>query len=544
MQIISRRSGLFLGCIIGGCIMLLITPLSSHGQFVYDPTTNTYQFLGEPFGGDSDTTTTTNTTTEHQAADGNDSTEASVVSVDPITMDSGQFANSIQQALDNVQLTHIPELLEQLKQITKAWFNAVDQAEKDLLQRFADGVGVLQQRSLLACLEMVPWRTSLSVEDQFSRLRSNLLDRLSNVVGELLSFDQKRNIWAIATWDVEDQLWQRELVAMIELFEETIEVLLTSRQENILAALHDQENTLRDAFANTNIDIDQLIERYNRIQDIEGAYSTMLRTFAAHDDRVEERIRSFNLLGQATVRFYTEQYMHLLERERRAFTQLDSIGLHAIQETYQAKLQAVQQKIRQQSQTILDQHYPASRLDAITQELTTLRNTYAPRWIIACNALVQDDAIDAIAPRLLNMIRVAQQDAEFSTTLVQTAERDRAKATYLEAMRTFMDNDILRTQYRQDVADLTRLVQEYGGLVVFGSRNTSPSAYDQVVRILTQQYLQFAAQERRTEYRALFARAEERLQIMFEHSTTQQAALLWVIGDAMDYVKRNYIEAQ
>ena len=158
MQIISRRSWLFLGSIMGRCIMLLIAPLSSHGQFVYDPTTNTYQFLGEPFGGDSDTTTTTttNTTTEHQAADDSDSTEASVVSVDPITMDSGQFADSIQQALENVQLTHIPELLEQLKQITKAGFNAVDQAEKDLLQRFTDGVGVLQQRSLLACLEMVP----------------------------------------------------------------------------------------------------------------------------------------------------------------------------------------------------------------------------------------------------------------------------------------------------------------------------------------------------------------------------------------------------
>ena len=139
---------------------------------------------------------------------------------------------------------------------------------------------------------------------------------------------------------------------------------------------------------------------------------------------------------------------------------------------------------------------------------------------------MQDDEIDALAPRLLNMIRVAQQEATSSTTVVQAADRDIAKAAYLEAMRTFMDNDILRTQYREDLAALTRLVQEYGGLVVFGARNTSPSAYDQVVRILTQQYLQFAAQEKQQEYRALFARAEERLQIMFEHSTTQQAALL------------------
>lgn len=128
MQIISRRSWLFLGCIIGGCIMLVIAPLSSHGQFVYDPATNTYQFLGEPFGGDSDTTTTTttttNTTTEHQAADDDEVSDTSIPQTDPINidtvvMDSSQFVTSIQQALDNVQLAHIPELLEQLKQITK-----------------------------------------------------------------------------------------------------------------------------------------------------------------------------------------------------------------------------------------------------------------------------------------------------------------------------------------------------------------------------------------------------------------------------------------
>ena len=103
MQIISRRSGLFLGCIMGRCIMLLIAPLSSHGQFVYDPATNTYQFLAEPFGEN------TNVTTESD----------DLVSIDPVTIDSSKFAASIEDALANIRLTHVPNLLDQLRTITQ-----------------------------------------------------------------------------------------------------------------------------------------------------------------------------------------------------------------------------------------------------------------------------------------------------------------------------------------------------------------------------------------------------------------------------------------
>jgi hypothetical protein len=449
----------------------------------------------------------------------------------------------LNQVLNSLQFTHIPEKLTDLRRVAVEWFMLIDAAEKRLQDLYMGSGSISQQRSLLMCLDLAPGPSWPTVDQQFAKLRSEILDRVTTVVAHLMAFDQKRTMGTIAKESIEDLLWQKELDATISLLKSSIPILLQSYEQNLTLLLKNQDEVLKQAFAHSNLDVDRLIARHRIIQQIEADYGRLLSAISDNNVHTQAHISNITQLSQQVTRFHLEQYAMNMRMEMQTFVWLDSIGKMAVQKNLESFMQETQQLFAEHAQKTLAPYFPAAKLDAINADLAQLRALYLPRWILSCSELVKDDGIDRLGPRLQLMIRSALQDVE-TTRVNDMSDADWAvaKGTFLEAMKTFMDNDIMRWRYKNHVSQLAQTAQTFWGLLAVGAKPSTPHPLDLVKKTLLQQYLQYLAQNKISDYRVLFNRTQQRVVALQTTLSWDDLKLLSIIQDGLAYVQRFYLD--
>jgi hypothetical protein len=83
--------------------------------------------------------------------------------------------------------------------------------------------------------------------------------------------------------------------------------------------LKNQDEVLKQAFANSNLDVDRLIARHRIIQQIETDYGTLLSAISDNNVQTQAHIANISQLSQQVARFHLEQYAMHMRMEMQTF---------------------------------------------------------------------------------------------------------------------------------------------------------------------------------------------------------------------------------
>lgn len=159
---------------------------------------------------------------------------------------------------------------------------------------------------------------------------------------------------------------------------------------------------------------------------------------------------------------------------------------------------------------------------------------------------MQDNTIETLWPDLQKTLATMLNNSATITSKVSSGtNRSQIRVSYMEAMQSFYDDNILWDLFKEQTAELNKLITSYGGVVVKSQINLQPrsvQALDLVKRVLIQKYLEYLAKWQVDTFSTKIDTALQRLDNMKQADDGSRASLLKLVDEGISYVRDEFLE--